>query len=129
MFMFRNAFFWLEWPNNPKYAAIDKVTRLNLTTLLKTRRERTILPYGQRSKCIVAPLRVNHMGVHEVNDYSDGMESKVFVDPSFGLLHHYRVDLGGGVNSPYVTDTRMADFADQIIDWTWRRHKSIVDRR
>ena len=127
MFMFRNVFFWLEWPDDLEYGAIDKVKRLNLTTLLQTRREQTILPFGQRSKCIVVPPLVNQMGVHEVNKFS-GSSKKVFVDPSFAMLHHYRVDLGGGVNNAYVIDRRMADFADRIVERAWSRHVSIVER-
>lgn len=126
MFMFRNVFFWLEWPNDRKYAAIKKVIRLNLTTLLKTRRELEMQSYSQRSKCIVVPHNVVHMGVHDVNEYIDHQQMTVFVDPSYGLLHHYRVDLGGGINHPYKIDTRMGDFAEQVIDRTWRRHESIL---
>ena len=126
LFMFRNVFFWLEWPNDPKYAAVDKVLRLNLTTLLKTRRQVHMEPYSQRSKCIVVPRGIVDMGVHEVNTFFDQEQMTAYVDASYGLLHHYRVDLGGGVNQPFEVDTRMWDFAQLLIDNTWYRHESIL---
>jgi len=131
LFMFRNVFFWLEWPNDPKYAAVEKVVRLNLTTLLKTRRQVYMERYSQRSKCIVVPRAILDMGVHEVNTYYDYEQMTAYVDASYGLLHHYRVDLGGGIDQPYQVDTRMWDFAQLIIDRTWHLHESILstDRR
>ena len=124
MFMFRNVFFWLEWPDDRKYAAVRRVKSFNLTTLLKTRREREILPFGMRSKCIVVPWAVNQMGTHQVNVLSR-TGTKVFVDESYALLHHYRVDMDSGVNNPYLTDTRMADFAKELIVRAWRQHYKV----
>ena len=61
------------------------------------------------------------MGTHEVNVFSR-TGTKLFVDESYALLHHYRVDMDGGVNNTYLTDTRMADFAKEIIVRAWRQH-------
>ena len=98
-----HVLFWLEWPDDRRYAAVHGVERFKLTTLLKTHREREILPFGIRSKCIVVPWGVNQMGTHEVNVFSR-TGTKLFVDEIYALLHHYRVDMDGGVKNTYLTD-------------------------
>ena len=86
---FQNAFFYLQWPDNPTY-----LTQPALSTFLKTRRRLKLHPPKQRSKYICLPRAVKEAGNHFVWEFHSG--KTLNVPPSYGFLHHYRVCEFGG---------------------------------
>ncbi|XP_059159317.1 beta-1,4-galactosyltransferase galt-1-like [Physella acuta] len=80
------TFYRKEWP---KIAAgfESPAKQFKSVVLTHTLREKTILPYGSRSKYIVAPHQVGVVGVHQVWSCL-GEEVRLSQDDA--LLHHYR---------------------------------------
>jgi hypothetical protein len=113
--MFQNTFFRSEWDSDQNAAALAK--NLRLTTILKTRREEYIYPAYMRSKVIVKPQLVNMMGTHFVHVFLNEYNTNTFeVDPSDGLLHHYRVGFDDHEHDEFVLDTYMQKYEDKILD-------------
>ena len=88
-YSFQNAFFYLQWPDDPTF-----LTNPPLTLLLKTRRKHKLHPPKQRSKYICLPSNVKEAGNHFIWEFHRGKTANV--PASYGLLHHYRVCEFGG---------------------------------
>lgn len=102
-YSFQNAFFYLQWPDDPGAASEPP-----LPAILKTRRRQKLHPPKQRSKYICLPGAVKEAGNHFIWEFHRG--KTLNVPPSFGLLHHYRVCEFGGddcVNNEHVEDLRV----------------------
>eukprot|EP00090_Calanus_glacialis_P008335 TRINITY_DN16646_c0_g1_i9.p1 TRINITY_DN16646_c0_g1~~TRINITY_DN16646_c0_g1_i9.p1 ORF type:complete len:556 (-),score=113.80 TRINITY_DN16646_c0_g1_i9:55-1611(-) len=102
-YSFQNAFFYLQWTNDPTF-----LTNPPLTALLKTRRRQKLHPPKQRSKYICLPSSVKEAGNHFIWEFKRG--KTLNVPPSYGFLHHYRVCEFGGddcVKNDFVEDVRI----------------------
>jgi len=114
-FSFRNSFFYLQWPDDPKYI-LDK-PQIPLTTLAKTRRTIYYHVYGVRSKMIVLPQNIFEVGNHGVWK-SINKKWLTFVKPSIAFLHHYRICEFGGddcVKSASIIDQKTYFWKDELI--------------
>ena len=89
-----------------------KAVGLEINSVLLQSADRVILPSNHRAKVIVDSRAVTIMGIHNVWHYQPGF-GDVDVDPSVGLLHHYRRD--GGCSSDSQLDTYMEQFAEDIV--------------
>ena len=74
-FSFQNAFFYLQWPDDPKYSQLSGVPTANhlpvyLTTLAKSRRKAIAHSHRQRSKLILLPDATVEVGNHFVSNSS-----------------------------------------------------------
>jgi len=102
-YSFQNAFFYLQWPDDPTF-----LTNPPLTALLKTRRRQKLHPPKQRSKYICLPSAVKEAGNHFIWEFHRG--KTLNVPASYGFLHHYRVCEFGGddcVKNDFVEDVRI----------------------
>ncbi|XP_049273693.1 uncharacterized protein LOC119398742 [Rhipicephalus sanguineus] len=125
-YSFRNAFFYLQWPDDP-VAAGDK---LPLVTLRKTLRKLHLHAHRQRSKCIMDPESVVEVGNHFVWEFLAG-KTTVNVASSVAFLHHYRVcEFGGNdcVNATSVRDTKVYYWKTRLLEAVSRRMKMLRRR-
>ncbi|KAH6943794.1 hypothetical protein HPB50_027359 [Hyalomma asiaticum] len=125
-YSFRNAFFYLQWPDDP-VAAGDK---LPLVTLRKTQRKLHLHAHRQRSKCIMDPESVVEVGNHFVWEFLAG-KTTVNVASSVAFLHHYRVcEFGGNdcVNATSVRDTKVYYWKTRLLEAVGRRMKMLRRR-
>lgn len=90
-FSFQNAFFYLQWKDEP-YSAGDPQLSASLISQRKTRRRQKLHPHKQRSKYICRPERVLEAGNHFVWEFMSG-SGALSVPPDQAILHHYRVIL------------------------------------
>lgn len=127
-FSFRNAFFYLQYPNepiqleeefNPKPPQVKRLVR-QLMTLSKTRRKAHLNMHKQRSKCIIIPEYTIEMGNHFVWQMTPGKRT-LNVNPEIGKVNHYRAECEfGGTECvqetvPAITDRRMAEWAPGLL--------------
>ncbi|MCL4141931.1 UNVERIFIED_CONTAM: hypothetical protein GTU68_033624 [Idotea baltica] len=109
---FQNAFFYLQWPDDPNSASLPP-----LVTLRKTRRRQRFHPHKQRSKYIAVNPYVVEAGNHFVWEFIPG-HGTLNVPNEVGFLHHYRVCEFGGddcVRNPRTTDTSMYRYKDGLV--------------
>lgn len=83
---FRNAFFYLQWPDDPD------AKESQLITVKKTRRKIDLNPSGDRSKYICKPEEVLEVGNHLVWEARTSQMKQLDLDPEEGFLHHYRAE-------------------------------------
>lgn len=130
VYIFRNAFFRKDWPNNIlPFIRKELAIKYRATTLLKSRREKKILEYLRRSKYIVKPKAIDTVGIHNVYRYKDGKTSVHYVEAKYGLLHHYRdwenpKDYHTGTNDPYTLQYSN-DLIEKLHD-TWSKLGNIT---
>ncbi|CAN8003434.1 unnamed protein product [Ixodes hexagonus] len=125
-YSFRNAFFYLQWPDDP-IAAQD---RLPLVTLRKTLRKAHLHAHRQRSKCILEPESVVEVGNHFVWEFLAG-KTTVNVASSVAFLHHYRVcEFGGNdcINTTSVRDTGVYFWKPRLLEAVTRRMRMLRRR-
>lgn len=92
-YYFRNAFFYLQWPDDA--TSSRQKDEPSLTTLRKTRRNVKLHPHRIRSKFICQPRRVVEVGNHFVWEFRSGSTSH-HVSESVAIMHHYRnCEFGG----------------------------------
>ncbi|KAJ1527536.1 hypothetical protein ONE63_007505 [Megalurothrips usitatus] len=113
-FSFQNAFFYLQWPDDP---LVDKHgLDSRLLTARKTTRRTKLHPHKQRSKYIARPEFVVEAGNHFVWEFLPG-HGAINVHPSAAILHHYRVCEFGGddcVKSSHVVDRTAHRYKDRL---------------
>ncbi|XP_075973439.1 uncharacterized protein LOC142974800 isoform X2 [Anticarsia gemmatalis] len=119
-FLFRNAFFYLRWEDDPEGVH-------SLVTSRKTRRWATPHALKNRSKYALRPRDAVELGNHFVWELAPGAFS-VGVPTDRALLHHYRIACEyGGMNCLTVPSTidrtahRWADELRQRIDAETKR--------
>ncbi|KAK3928508.1 Beta-1,4-galactosyltransferase galt-1 [Frankliniella fusca] len=124
-FSFQNAFFYLQWPDDPLVDRHGLDSRL--LTARKTTRRTKLHPHKQRSKYIARPeLVVSRVdpgldphveaGNHFVWEFLPG-HGAINVHPSAAILHHYRVCEFGGddcVKSSHVVDRTAHRYKDRL---------------
>ena len=112
-FIFPNVFFREEWAVDPTYSKVPLVNKLQLRTLLYTKREHKTWPHRMRSKYISPANALESVGIHfpwkSVNKVSEKSVSE-----KDATLFHYR-NWEDFSPSSYINQTRMFQFADTIL--------------
>lgn len=93
-YLFQNAFFYLQWEDDPIITLASDIEK-HLITLRKTRRRVKLNPQKQRSKFIVKPKNVMEVGNHFVWQFLHRQQT-LNVLPDVAILHHYRICEFGG---------------------------------
>jgi hypothetical protein len=88
--MFRNAFFYLQWPDD------GDASNTHLMTMKKTRRRKDLHRVNTRSKYICKPEEVVEVGNHFVWESRSSKMKELVLGMDEGFLHHYRICEFGG---------------------------------
>lgn len=115
-YSFQNAFFYLQWADDPHIATSRNPTEVDLITLRKTRRRSKLHPHKQRSKYVCKPKEVVEAGNHFVWEFIPG-HGTVNVPPDAAILHHYRVCEFGGddcVKTQSVVDKTAYKYIEKL---------------
>lgn len=124
-YSFQNAFFYLQWPDDPYVTTSRRATEAGLITLRKTRRRSKLHPHKQRSKYVCRPRDVVETGNHFVWEFVPG-HTTVNVPADAAILHHYRVCEFGGddcVKTASVVDRTAYKYLDKLaerVETTWQ---------
>ena len=118
-YIFRNAFFFLDMPNDMKMSRDKTVKKFQITALLKTQREDMIYRAYERSKYIVQLDQADVVSVHGLEELRQGART-IVVPPELGLLQHYRIPMGPAPDR--VVDRSMHRFKEDIIKRIERKH-------
>lgn len=113
---FQNAFFYLQWPDDPLITVTKSLAQAGLVTLRKTRRRLKLHPHKQRSKYICKPRDIVEAGNHFVWEFLAG-HGTLNVPSDAAILHHYRVCEFGGddcVKTPSVVDKTAYKYKNQL---------------
>ncbi|KAK0172849.1 hypothetical protein PV328_006116 [Microctonus aethiopoides] len=113
---FQNAFFYLQWPDDPLISVTKSLAQAGLVTLRKTRRRLKLHPHKQRSKYICKPRDIVEAGNHFVWEFLAG-HGTLNVPSDAAILHHYRVCEFGGddcVKTPSVVDKTAYKYKNQL---------------
>lgn len=127
---FQNAFFYLQWPDDPLINIAESPAQAGLVTLRKTRRRLKLHPHKQRSKYICKPRDVVEAGNHFVWEFLAG-HGTLNVPPDAAILHHYRVCEFGGddcIKTPSIVDKTAYKYKDQLasnVDQTWMKLENV----
>ncbi|XP_065353625.1 uncharacterized protein LOC135948332 [Cloeon dipterum] len=84
-FLFKNTFYFLEWPTDPKYKGLDLITQT------KTIRQKGFDPPMSRSKYITKPERVTMVGNHFVWENTNGAWTWKGLNETEASSRHYRI--------------------------------------
>ncbi|XP_016839948.2 uncharacterized protein LOC100118938 [Nasonia vitripennis] len=117
-YSFQNAFFYLQWPDDPYVRTSRRATEAGLITLRKTRRRAKLHPHKQRSKYVCRPRDVLEAGNHFVWEFVPG-HGTVNVPADAAILHHYRVCEFGGddcVKTASIVDRTAYKYLDRLAD-------------
>lgn len=88
--LFRNAFFYLQWPDD------GDALNSQLVTMKKTRRKKYLHSTRKRSKYICKPEKVVEVGNHFVWESRSPQMKQLTLGLDEGFLHHYRICEFGG---------------------------------
>ncbi|XP_026480200.1 beta-1,4-galactosyltransferase galt-1-like [Ctenocephalides felis] len=128
-FSFQNAFFYLQWGDDPSvYNTIDRV-ETGLITSRKTRRRAKLHPHKQRSKYICRPEVVVEAGNHFVWEFIPG-HGTLNVPSDAAILHHYRVCEFGGddcIKTTSAVDQTAYKYKPELIERVGRKYNTMKD--
>ncbi|PSN34263.1 hypothetical protein C0J52_18765 [Blattella germanica] len=116
-YSFQNAFFYLQWGDDPSIAKSTDTTEVGLMTLRKTRRRSKLHPHKQRSKYLCRPEFVVEAGNHFIWEFEPG-HGTLNVPPDAAILHHYRVcEFGGNdcIKTASVVDRTAYRYKDRLV--------------
>jgi len=114
----QNAFFYLQWEDDPSIAQSTDATEVGLVTLRKTRRRSKLHPHKQRSKYLYRPEFVVEAGNHFIWEFVPG-HGTLNVPPDSAILHHYRVcEFGGNdcIKTASVIDRTAYRYKDRLVN-------------
>lgn len=117
-YSFQNAFFYLQWADDPLVIMSRTPTEAGLITLKKTRRKSKLHPHKQRSKYVCKPQGVVEAGNHFVWEFITG-HGTLNMPLDAAILHHYRVCEFGGddcIKTPSVIDRTAYKYRDRLAD-------------
>lgn len=123
-YSFQNAFFYLQWADDPFIVTSRTPIEAGLITLRKTRRRAKLHPHKQRSKYICKPQKVVEAGNHFVWEFIPG-HGTLNVPSDGAILHHYRVCEFGGddcIKTQSVVDRMAYRYKDRLagnVGKTW----------
>jgi hypothetical protein len=112
--LFKNAFFYLEWSDDPDMAHTE------LITLRKTKRRKELQVPKTRSKFICKPEMVVEVGNHMLWETRFKNYKQPAVETELGFMHHYRICETGGKEC-----LRKESEVDRT---TWKWKHSIIKR-
>ncbi|XP_033211221.1 uncharacterized protein LOC117169137 [Belonocnema kinseyi] len=124
-FSFQNAFFYLQWADDPYVSTSRNPIESGLITLRKTRRRSKLHPHKQRSKYVCKPREVVEAGNHFVWEFIPG-HGTVNVPSDAAILHHYRVCEFGGddcIKTQSLVDRSAYKYLEKLaenVDKTWK---------
>ncbi|XP_059480284.1 glycosyltransferase family 92 protein F13G3.3-like [Neocloeon triangulifer] len=110
-FIFRNAFFYLQWPDDGNYHGLDLVTQK------KTMRRNHFQERMERSKFICKPELTVEVGNHWLWEMTHKTLKQSFLKTEVALLHHYRkceAEGDGCVSYKSEVDKYMWLYRDQL---------------
>ncbi|KAK7573404.1 hypothetical protein V9T40_010595 [Parthenolecanium corni] len=125
-YLFQNAFFYLQWEDDPDMAFANDIEK-HLFTLRKTRRRVKLNPHKQRSKFIVKPKNVMEVGNHFVWQFLHRQQT-MNVLPDVAILHHYRICEFGGddcIKLPSIVDRTVYHYRRSLNCKFARRWRSL----
>ncbi|XP_076763785.1 uncharacterized protein LOC143431133 [Xylocopa sonorina] len=117
-YSFQNAFFYLQWADDPFVVTSRTPIEAGLITLRKTRRRTKLHPHKQRSKYICKPQDVVEAGNHFVWEFIPG-HGTLNVPSDAAILHHYRVCEFGGddcIKTQSVVDRMAYKYKDRLAE-------------
>ncbi|XP_015435813.1 PREDICTED: LOW QUALITY PROTEIN: uncharacterized protein LOC107191321 [Dufourea novaeangliae] len=117
-YSFQNAFFYLQWADDPFIVTSRTPIEAGLITLRKTRRRAKLHPHKQRSKYICRPQNVVEAGNHFVWEFIPG-HGTLNVPSEAAILHHYRVCEFGGddcIKTQSVVDRTAYKYKNQLTE-------------
>lgn len=117
-YSFQNAFFYLQWADDPFVTMSRTPTEAGLITLKKTRRRTKLHPHKQRSKYVCKPQGVVEAGNHFVWEFIPG-HGTLNMPLDAAILHHYRVCEFGGddcIKTPSVVDRTAYKYKDRLAE-------------
>ncbi|XP_043263633.1 uncharacterized protein LOC122403902 isoform X1 [Colletes gigas] len=123
-YSFQNAFFYLQWADDPFIVTSRTPIEAGLITLRKTRRRAKLHPHKQRSKYVCKPQNIVEAGNHFVWEFIPGY-STLNVLSEAAILHHYRVCEFGGddcIKTQSVVDRTAYKYKDRLsgsVSKTW----------
>ncbi len=112
-YVFQCVFYRTDWDDDVRYSH-HLVKKLNIESLLKTKREPKPWPYNQRSKLMVIPQKIDITGIHTIWKPSDPGLKQFFVPFDIARLHHYR--RFDDINNNWIVDDIMVQFQEKLID-------------
>ncbi|GLV44982.1 uncharacterized protein CBL_14446 [Carabus blaptoides fortunei] len=116
-YSFQNAFFYLQWGDDPSILQTTNSIESGLVTLRKTRRRAKLHPHKQRSKYICRPEFIVEAGNHFVWEFIPG-HGTLNVPADAAILHHYRVCEFGGddcVKTASTVDAMAYRYKERLI--------------
>lgn len=117
-YSFQNAFFYLQWADDPFVVTSRTPIEAGLITLKKTRRRTKLHPHKQRSKYVCKPQNVVEAGNHFVWEFIPG-HGTLNVPSDAAILHHYRVCEFGGddcIKTQSVVDRTAYKYKNRLSD-------------
>ena len=120
-FNFQCVFFRTDWPDDGNVTSLPAARKYGLLSLLKTKRERDVFPWGMRSKFILDPLKVAVVGIHNVWRFIANRYMENNVQADMGLVHHYRY-WAEPADGPWVVDDSLHKYTDVILSRVRERH-------
>lgn len=115
-YSFQNAFFYLQWEDDPITILSENIDS-KLITMRKTKRKTKLHPHKQRSKYICRPEYVVEAGNHFVWEFLPG-HGTFNVPSDAAILHHYRIcEFGGNdcVKTSNVRDRTIFRYRDRLV--------------
>ncbi|XP_013381654.1 uncharacterized protein LOC106152575 [Lingula anatina] len=112
-FLFKNAFFKAEWPNDESLANNKSINEFNLLTQLKTKREKKVSRPRSRSKYFVITERSRIVGIHYVWKNMPGYKDHV-VPEEIAMLFHYR-NWDNPDDKNWIVDRTMHKYSDSLL--------------
>lgn len=116
-YSFQNAFFYLQWADDPSVIHTKDNIEAGLVTLKKTRRRAKLHPHKQRSKYICRPEFIVEAGNHFVWEFIPG-HGTLNVPADAAILHHYRVCEFGGddcIKTASTVDTKAYRYRERLL--------------
>lgn len=116
-YSFQNAFFYLQWGDDPSVKKSKNNLETGLITIRKTRRKSKLHPHKQRSKYITRPEFVVEAGNHFVWEFIPG-HGTLNVPADAAILHHYRVCEFGGddcIKTASTVDTTAYRYRKRLV--------------
>ncbi|XP_059485595.1 uncharacterized protein LOC132202606 [Neocloeon triangulifer] len=122
-FVFRNAFFYLPWPDDPNYSGLD------LTTQKKTKRITEFTPMKRRAKYICKPEGVAEIGNHYLWEMTKKNYSEIVIKTELGHLFHYRnCEHDNCFEDKFIEDRTMWKYQEELEKRTKTVEQNFVEK-
>ncbi len=124
----RNTFYLTNLRDDSRIDKYKVATHLNLTFLLKTRRQDYFWPEKHRSKIIMRPEYIDSTLIHMAFPIGGRRDStSCRLNPDIAALQHYRSFRKIKHRYRSILDNRAARFSDRLIQRTSRVHREVTE--